>query len=58
MNDEDAAQYHQGTFGVGYFLSKPTDVYLVGVYQHAFGRGLDRQTRGRRDQPGEAVHEQ
>jgi predicted porin len=31
------AQYHQGALGVDYFLSKRTDVYLVGVYQHALG---------------------
>ncbi|MFT4066295.1 porin [Paraburkholderia sp.] len=37
VNGEDAAQYHQGTVGLDYFLSKRTDVYLVGVYQHALG---------------------
>jgi predicted porin len=37
VNGADAAQYHQGTLGVDYFLSKRTDVYLVGVYQHASG---------------------
>jgi predicted porin len=31
------AQYHQGAVGVDYFLSKRTDVYLIGVYQHALG---------------------
>ncbi|WP_233803526.1 porin [Paraburkholderia sp. HP33-1] len=31
------AQYHQGALGVDYFLSKRTDVYLIGVYQHALG---------------------
>jgi predicted porin len=31
------AQYHQGALGVDYFLSKRTDVYVTGVYQHATG---------------------
>jgi predicted porin len=31
------AQYHQGALGVDYFLSKRTDVYVTGVYQHALG---------------------
>ncbi|OLL29945.1 porin [Burkholderia sp. SRS-W-2-2016] len=31
------AQYHQGALGVDYFLSKRTDVYVIGVYQHALG---------------------
>ncbi|MBB5406297.1 putative porin [Paraburkholderia sp. HC6.4b] len=34
------AQYHQGAVGVDYFLSKRTDVYLIGVYQHALGETL------------------
>lgn len=36
-----AAQYHQGSLGVDYFLSKRTDVYVIGVYQHASGNTLD-----------------
>ncbi|SDH52539.1 porin [Paraburkholderia phenazinium] len=35
------AQYHQGALGVDYFLSKRTDVYLTGVYQHALGDTLN-----------------
>ncbi|QBR04139.1 porin [Paraburkholderia pallida] len=31
------AKYYQGAFGVDYFLSKRTDVYLIGVYQKASG---------------------
>ncbi|MFL9908273.1 porin [Paraburkholderia sp. RL17-337-BIB-A] len=34
------AQYHQGAVGVDYFLSKRTDVYVTGVYQHALGETL------------------
>ncbi|WP_027802336.1 porin [Paraburkholderia dilworthii] len=34
------AQYHQGSLGVDYFLSKRTDVYVIGVYQHALGDTL------------------
>ncbi|MBT2794946.1 MULTISPECIES: porin [Paraburkholderia] len=34
------AQYHQGAIGVDYFLSKRTDVYVMGVYQHALGDTL------------------
>ncbi|WP_144138450.1 porin [Paraburkholderia sp. BCC1884] len=34
------AQYHQGAIGVDYFLSKRTDVYVTGVYQHALGDTL------------------
>ncbi|MEX3935473.1 porin [Paraburkholderia phymatum] len=37
LNGRDAAKYHQGSAGVDYFLSKRTDVYLIGVYQHATG---------------------
>jgi predicted porin len=32
------AKYHQGMLGADYFLSKRTDVYLNGVYQHASGQ--------------------
>jgi len=35
------AQYHQGAVGVDYFLSKRTDVYVTGVYQHALGETLN-----------------
>ncbi|MDR5855478.1 porin [Caballeronia sp. LZ062] len=31
------AKYHQGMLGADYFLSKRTDVYVDGVYQHASG---------------------
>lgn len=31
------AKYHQGVLGADYFLSKRTDVYIDGVYQHASG---------------------
>ncbi|MEM5438533.1 porin [Paraburkholderia diazotrophica] len=37
LNGHDSAKYHQGSAGVDYFLSKRTDVYLIGVYQHATG---------------------
>ena len=40
INGRSAAQYHQGALGVDYFLSKRTDVYAVGVYQHASGDTL------------------
>lgn len=32
------ATYHQGVLGIDYFLSKRTDVYVDGVYQHASGK--------------------
>src|ERR1700712_1131511 len=31
------AKYHQGIIGVDYFLSKRTDLYADGIYQHASG---------------------
>ncbi|MBN3764802.1 porin [Burkholderia sp. Ac-20365] len=37
LNGNDSAKYHQGSAGVDYFLSKRTDVYIIGVYQHASG---------------------
>ncbi len=37
INGLSAAQYHQVNLGVDYFLSKRTDVYAIGVYQHALG---------------------
>lgn len=40
INGASRAQYHQGAAGVDYFLSKRTDVYVVGVYQHALGKTL------------------
>jgi predicted porin len=33
----DRAKYHQVNVGTDYFLSKRTDVYLIGVWQHASG---------------------
>ncbi|MBK3787075.1 porin, partial [Paraburkholderia aspalathi] len=41
INGASRAQYHQGAVGVDYFLSKRTDVYLTGVYQHALGETLN-----------------
>ncbi|MGH8782749.1 porin [Paraburkholderia sp.] len=35
-----AAKYHQGSLGADYFLSKRTDVYVIGVFQHASGDTL------------------
>jgi predicted porin len=40
INGASRAQYHQGALGVDYFLSKRTDVYVIGVYQHATGETL------------------
>ncbi|WP_420957061.1 porin [Burkholderia gladioli] len=37
VNGQSAAQYHQVNLGVNYFLSKRTDLYAIGVYQHALG---------------------
>ena len=34
---ESGAKYYQYALGTDYFLSKRTDVYLIGVYQHASG---------------------
>ncbi|CAB3773508.1 porin [Paraburkholderia humisilvae] len=33
----DGSKYHQGMLGVDYFISRRTDVYAIGVYQHASG---------------------
>lgn len=33
----NGAKYHQGMLGTDYFLSKRTDFYVAGVYQHASG---------------------
>lgn len=40
------AQYHQGALGLDYFLSKRTDLYVVGVYQHASGETLSASGTG------------
>ena len=40
IDGSSAAQYHQVSVGVDYALSKRTDVYVVGVYQHALGDTL------------------
>ncbi|ANB74086.1 porin [Paraburkholderia phytofirmans OLGA172] len=41
IEGQSRAQYHQGAVGVDYFLSKRTDVYVTGVYQHALGETLN-----------------
>ena len=41
INGASRAQYHQAAVGVDYFLSKRTDVYVTGVYQHALGETLN-----------------
>ncbi|CAM2141093.1 Porin [Pararobbsia alpina] len=38
---DTSANYHQGSVGADYSLSKRTDVYLVGAYQHASGETGD-----------------
>ncbi|RQS70746.1 porin [Burkholderia sp. Bp8963] len=43
IDGNSAAKYHQGSMGVDYFLSKRTDVYVVGVYQHASGNALNAE---------------
>ena len=40
VSGHSAAQYHQASLGIDYFLSKRTDLYAVGVYQHAAGDTL------------------
>lgn len=40
INGASRAQYHQGAVGADYYLSKRTDVYLIGVFQHALGQTL------------------
>ncbi|SAL72371.1 porin [Caballeronia udeis] len=37
VGSNDGARYHQGELAAHYFLSRRTDVYLLGVYQHASG---------------------
>ncbi|SDV49395.1 porin [Chitinasiproducens palmae] len=38
------AQYHQGSLGLDYFLSKRTDVYIIGVFQKAKGNDSTGQS--------------
>lgn len=38
---DTSATYHQASLGADYSLSKRTDVYLVGAYQHASGTTSD-----------------
>jgi predicted porin len=35
--ENPGAKYYQGALGVDYFLSKRTDVYVIGIYQKATG---------------------
>ncbi|WP_375509130.1 porin [uncultured Caballeronia sp.] len=37
VNDNSGSKYQQFNLGVDYFLSKSTDVYVLGAYQHANG---------------------
>jgi len=37
-----SASYHQVSLGADYNLSKRTDVYLIGAYQHASGHTVDQ----------------
>ena len=46
IDGASTAQYHQGSVGVDYFLSKRTDVYVIGVYQHALGQVLNEAGTG------------
>ncbi|MGN6665450.1 MAG: porin [Trinickia sp.] len=41
---DTSAKYHQASLGADYSLSKRTDVYLVGAYQHASGNTRDAVT--------------
>jgi predicted porin len=41
INGATPAKYQQGEAGIDYFLSKRTDVYLIGVYQHATGETVN-----------------
>jgi len=41
---DTSATYHQASLGADYSLSKRTDVYLVGAYQHAHGQTRDPVT--------------
>jgi predicted porin len=40
-NGDSSATYHQVSLGADYSLSKRTDIYLVGAYQHANGQQRD-----------------
>jgi predicted porin len=46
INGASTATYNQGAAGVDYFLSKRTDVYVIGVYQHASGQVLNAAGNG------------
>ncbi|MFT4064443.1 porin [Paraburkholderia sp.] len=46
IDGQTGATYHQGQLGVDYFLSKRTDVYLIGVYQHASGNAVETNSKG------------
>jgi len=41
VNGADAARWHQGEAGLDYFLSKRTDIYAIGVYQHTTGQTVN-----------------
>jgi predicted porin len=41
IDGDSAPEYHQGSLGIDYFLSKRTDIYIIGVYQHALGETLN-----------------
>ncbi|MBU6489333.1 MAG: porin [Burkholderiales bacterium] len=41
---DTSATYHQASLGADYSLSKRTDVYLVGAYQHASGQTRNPDT--------------
>ncbi|AMH42839.1 hypothetical protein [Burkholderia sp. PAMC 26561] len=40
----NSVQYHQAALGACYFLSKRTDLYLAGVFQHASGSVVRRNS--------------
>jgi predicted porin len=46
IDDHSAPKYQQGMAGLDYFLSKRTDVYLVGQYQHASGDTINSTGTG------------
>ncbi|MCA8031007.1 porin [Burkholderia cepacia] len=41
VNGAAPATFNQGEAGIDYFLSKRTDVYVIGVYQHASGETVN-----------------
>jgi predicted porin len=43
---DTSANYHQVSLGADYNLSKRTDLYLVGAYQHASGHQRDASNGG------------